>query len=83
MGVTNRKCFTSDRRWKRRFIGRRCEASQKELVGVIIGSITRNGSELPQGMQEKRLDCDELMSICRQGLGSRTYGHGGTVSNIK
>ncbi len=47
--------------------GRDAKASQKELIGAIIGFIARNGSELPWRMQEIRLGCNGIMGICRRG----------------
>ena len=57
--------------------GRDVKASQKELIGAILGFIARNGGELPQGIDEKRPDCDGIVGICRRGAGDRGYiGHG-------
>ena len=49
--------------------GRGVRASQKELIGAIIGFIARNRSELPQGIDENRPDCDGIVGICRWGRG--------------
>jgi len=72
---TRRVPYSITDRTQEHVTGRNEKASQKELIGAIIGFIARNGSELLRGIDEKRLDYEGIVGIyCRGDGGQGIYG---------